>query len=222
MLGYCHLSLVCFLIRLLHTPQTQQQNLDHQRFLFSPFSTITSALISQTKHPSSQQVMLLKASRSGVRAVASSASSSPAKRFVCGAAVAPRSSAAAGAAARRLSAASSDSSSKQQGSALAAPAFGSIKRGMADSAAPPKATAAPAVATETEEQTAANNPLLAVSGWRWLCWLVVWERWWGAGMWRQNARVEVSGVCGCGRETQRAALALREVGCVCCVCPGTQ
>jgi hypothetical protein len=46
------------------------------------------------------------------------------------------------------------------GSALTPPAFGAIKRGMADSAAPPKASAAPAVA---ETEVAANNPLLSVS-----------------------------------------------------------
>lgn len=98
--------------------------------------------------------MLLKASRSGARVACS-----PAKRLVCGAA--PHRSAATAGARRTLSVPDAKADSKQlSGSALTAPAFGAIKRGMADSA-PPKATAAPAVA-ETEV-SAANNPLLAVS-----------------------------------------------------------
>jgi hypothetical protein len=97
--------------------------------------------------------MLFKASRSGVRVA-----SSPAKRLVCGAAVAPQRSAGAR---RTLSVPDTKADSKQlPGSALTPPAFGAIKRGMADSAAPPKA-AAPAVAEP--EVTAASNPLLAVS-----------------------------------------------------------
>lgn len=100
--------------------------------------------------------MLLKASSSGARVA-----SCPARRLVCGAAVAPRSAVAG--ARRPLSVPDSKPGSSKQApnSALTPPAFGSIKRGMADSAAPPKASAAPAVA-ETEV-TAANNPLLSVS-----------------------------------------------------------
>lgn len=96
--------------------------------------------------------MLLKASRSGARVA-----SSPVNRLVCGAA--PRSAGAR----RPLSVPQQKADSKQlAGSALTAPAFGSIKRGMADTAAPPKAAAAPAVAEA--EVTAATNPLLSVGG----------------------------------------------------------
>jgi hypothetical protein len=100
--------------------------------------------------------MLLKASSSGARVA-----SSPARRLVCGAAVAPRSAVAG--ARRPLSVPDSKPGSSKQApsSVLTPPAFGSIKRGMADSAAPPKASAAPAVAEP--EVTAANNPLLSVS-----------------------------------------------------------
>lgn len=96
--------------------------------------------------------MLLKASHSGARVA-----SSPARRIVCGAA---RSAGVSGAR-RPLSVPDSKAASKQPSvGALTPPAFGAIKRGMADSAAPPKA-AAPAVAEP--EVTAASNPLLAVS-----------------------------------------------------------
>jgi len=96
--------------------------------------------------------MLLKASRSGARVACS-----PVNRLVCGAA--PRSAGAR----RPLSVPQQKADSKQlAGSALTSPAFGSIKRGMADTAAPPKAAAAPAVAEA--EVTAATNPLLSVGG----------------------------------------------------------
>lgn len=115
--------------------------------------------------PHCHQVMLLKASCSGARAATRS---SPAQRLVCGcAAVVPgptyttRSAAAAGARRHTLSV-PDPKQPAAEGSALTPPAFGAISRGMADAAAPPKASAAPAVA-EAEVSTA-DNPLLAVSG----------------------------------------------------------